>query len=223
MAWCGAACRLSLWVGLAAALLVAGIWVLGVLAPLDAGDVSAWMAPHRHAWYALPLVMAGFVVLALAPVMLLIAATGVAFGPVLGPLYAMAGCLTSASVGFALGRWLGSGRISRIGGERVGRLSRAVGRNGTLAVFLIRKVPAPFTLVNIVVGASRVAYRDFVIGTALGMGAMVVALAGLGYQLTAIAQDPSPARLLTAALLIAVPLLIALGLNRALRSAGQEG
>ena len=61
----------------------------------------------RHAWYALPMVMLAFVVLAVVPVMLLIAATGIAFGPVLGPIYAMAGCLASGSVGFAIGRWMG--------------------------------------------------------------------------------------------------------------------
>ena len=54
--------------------------------------------------------MLAFVVLGLAlvPVILLIAATGIAFGPLLGPVYAMAGCLASASTGFAIGRWHGS-------------------------------------------------------------------------------------------------------------------
>ncbi len=70
-------------------------------------DIAMWLAPLRHAWYALPLVMLAFVVLAVVPVMLLIAATGIAFGPVLGPVYAMAGCLASGSVGFVIGRWMG--------------------------------------------------------------------------------------------------------------------
>lgn len=221
MAWCRSAWRLSLWAVLGFAALAAVLWGMSQLQPLDGDDVSAWIAPHRHAWYALPMVMAGFVVLCLAPVMLLVAATGVAFGPVLGPFYAMAGCLTSASVGFAIGRWLGGQRVARLGGHRLARFSRAVDRNGTLAVFLVRKVPAPFTLVNIIVGASRIAYRDFLIGTALGMGAMVVALASLGYQLTTLAQDPSPQRLLTAALLVAIPLLAAWLINRVLRSERQ--
>src|SRR5687768_689547 len=90
---------------------------------LTAAEVSAWIAPHRHAWYALPMTMAGFVVLCLVPVLLLIAATGVAFGPWLGPLYAMAGCLASASFGFALGRWLGRRRIERWGGRRVRQIA----------------------------------------------------------------------------------------------------
>jgi len=185
----------------------------------DLQDVSSWLEPYRHAWYALPMVMLAFVVLAMVPVVVLIAATGVVFGPILGPLYAMAGCLTSGSVGFAIGRWMGRRRIERIGGERVAKLSRAIQRNGTLAVFLVRKVPAPFTLANIVVGASSVGYRDFMIGTLLGMGAFVVALAGFGYQLTKVLHDPSPATLIGAALFVGVPLTLAWFINRTLRRA----
>ena len=56
-------------------------------------DFSEWLAPHRRAWYAPPTVALAFVLLGLAmvPVLLLIAATGLAFGPFLGPIYAMAG------------------------------------------------------------------------------------------------------------------------------------
>lgn len=182
-------------------------------------DVSAWLEPYRDAWYALPIVMLVFIGLAMVPVVLLIAATGVVFGPILGPLYAMAGCLSSGSVGFALGRWMGRRRVERLGGERVARVSRALQRNGTLAVFLVRKVPAPFTLSNIVVGASSVAYRDFIIGTVLGMGALVVALAGFGYQLTQAVRDPSPATVIGAALIVSVPLTLAWFINRTLRRA----
>ena len=148
------------------------------------------------------MVMAVFVALAVVPVVLLIAATGVAFGPILGPLYAMAGCLASGSLGFAIGRWLGQQRVEQLGGGRVARVSRVLKRNGTLAVFLVRKVPVPFMLTNIVVGASSVSYRDFLIGTLLGMGGFVVALAGFGYELTQAVRNPSPKTLIAAALFV---------------------
>jgi len=182
-------------------------------------DVSAWLEPYRDVWYALPIVMLVFIGLAMVPVVLLIAATGVVFGPILGPLYAMAGCLSSGSVGFAVGRWMGRRRVERLGGERVARVSRALQRNGTLAVFLVRKVPAPFTLSNIVVGASSVAYRDFIVGTVLGMGALVVALAGFGYQMTQALLDPSPETVIGAVLIVSVPLTLAWFINRTLRRA----
>jgi phospholipase D1/2 len=188
-------------------------------APAGTGETARWFAAYRFEWYALPIVMLAFVVLGLAmvPVILLIAATGIAFGPLLGPVYAMAGCLASASAGFAIGRWMGFSRVQRLGGERMTRIMRSLKRNGTLAVFLVRKVPAPFTLINIVVGASTVHFRDFIVGTVLGMGAFVIGLAGFGYQLTKVLRDPEPATLLGAALFVIVPLTLALLINRAFR------
>jgi phospholipase D1/2 len=185
---------------------------------LSLDDIAMWLEPFRHAWYALPLVMLAFVVLAVVPVMLLIAATGVAFGPVLGPIYAMAGCLASGSVGFALGRWMGLPRVKRLGGTRIAPITATLRRNGTLAVFLLRKVPAPFLLANIVIGASSVRYRDFLIGTVLGMGIFVIALAGFGYHLTTAIQNPTAANVIGALLFVSVPLTIAWLINRRLRT-----
>jgi uncharacterized membrane protein YdjX (TVP38/TMEM64 family) len=192
--------------------------------PTTSSSIDRWtdsLAPHRHAWYALPVVTVAFVALGLAmvPVMLLIAATGIVFGPLLGPVYAMAGCLASAATGFAIGRWIGVRHIEGMGGERILRMTRALKRNGTLAVFLVRKVPAPFTIANIVVGASAVRFRDFIVGTVLGMGAFVVGLAGFGYQFTKALHNPSPTTLIAAALFVVVPLTLALLINRAFRRA----
>jgi uncharacterized membrane protein YdjX (TVP38/TMEM64 family) len=209
------------WLRLTTALLICGLCVAAwKWIPLDAmspDEVSAWAAPHRHAWYALPTVMLAFIGLGLFPVLLLITATGIAFGPVFGPIYAMAGCLASGSMGFAIGRWLGARRVERFGGQRIIRVTRALNRNGTLAVFLVRKVPAPFTLVNIVIGASTVRYVDFLLGTLLGMGALVIALAGFGSQLMQALRDPAPATLSATALFIGLPLTLAWLINRTLR------
>jgi phospholipase D1/2 len=187
--------------------------------PVTPAGLAAASMPYRHAWYAPILVIAVFVLLELVlfPVLILIAATGLVFGPVLGPLYAMAGSLVSASMGFAIGRWLGRRRVERLSGERIGRLMGRLRRNGTLTVFLARKVPVPFTLMNITVGASPVSFRDFLLGTLLGMAAAVTALAGFGSQLSQLARDPSPATLARGVLFLAVPLGMALAINHALR------
>ena len=193
------------------------MWLPRTAMNLD--EIAAWLSAHRYTWYALPAVMLAFVVLGLAmvPVILLIAATGIAFGPLLGPVYAMAGCLASASTGFALGRWIGLQRLTQLGGERIVRVTRTLKRNGTLAVFLVRKIPAPFTLVNIIVGASTVRFRDFIVGTVLGMGAFVVGLAGFGYQVTNAVRNPSARTLMGAAMFVLVPLMLAVMINRTLR------
>lgn len=202
-------------IGLTVLLLAA--WLLWPT-DLSADIFAAWFAPHRRAWYALPGVVAAFVGLGLllVPVLLLIAATGIAFGPWLGPLYAMAGCLASASTGFFIGRLVGLRRVERHGGRHLTRLARAMSRNGTLAVFLLRKVPLPFLLANVVAGAAHVSYRDFIIGTVLGMTAMIVALAGFGYQATRALEDPSPQSIAFAIAALAIPLTLAWFINRTL-------
>ena len=213
------------WLRVTAAMLIGGLclaaWKWIPVSALDPDRVSAWVEPHRYAWYALPVVMLAFILLCLFPVLLLITVTGVAFGPILGPIYAMAGCLASASMGFALGRWLGLTRVQRLGGERVARVAGTLSRNGTLAVFFMRKVPAPFTLANMVIGASTVRYSDFILGTILGMAALVVALAGFGYQLVQALRDPSPATVGAAAVFVGVPLTVAWFINRTLRQVRQ--
>jgi len=196
---------------------VAVVWSVLPTATWDLDAISAWMAPHRHVWYGLPVVVFAFVALSPVPVMLLIAATGIAFGPLLGPIYAMAGCLASGSVGFGIGRWLGQHRIEQLGGERVVRVTNTLRRNGTLAVFFLRKIPFPFTLANIIVGASTVTYRDFVVGTLLGMTGLVIGLAGFGYQLTMALRSPSPATVVGAILIVSIPLTLAWLINRSLR------
>lgn len=185
---------------------------------MPGSDVFAWLEAHRYAWYALPLVMAAFIALGWVPATVLVTATGVAFGPVLGPIYGMAGCLGAASVAFALGRRLGRGRIEKIGGGRVLRLARHLKQNGVLAVFIIRKVPAPFALINMAVGASPIRYRDFVVGSFLGVLGMVVGLAGFGSQALSIWRDPTPGTLAIVALFVTVPLVIAWLINRSFKA-----
>ena len=182
-------------------------------------QVSGWLAPHRYVWYALPIVVGAYVVLGLAliPMWLLTTVTGMVFGPWLGPIYALAGCIASASTGFAIGRRVGFQPIERFGGPRATRVGRALARNGTFGVFLLRKVPAPFLLANVVAGASNVRYRDFIAGTALSMGAFVVALAGFGYQATNAFRHPSLLTMTGAAMMIGIPLLLAWFINRQLR------
>jgi len=214
------------WLRVAAFLLVAGAiaagaWKWGPGVPVTPDELVAFVAPHRHAWYALPMVVMAFVLLGLAlfPVLVLIGATGIAFGPVLGPLYAMAGSIASAASGFAIGRWLGRRRVEQLTSERLRRIPDMLRRHGTLAVFLVRKVPAPFTLVNIAIGASSVHFRHFVAGTVLGIAPAVVALAGFGSQLTEMFTDPSPTTFVVAALFIAIPLTMAVVIDRTLRRA----
>jgi len=119
----------------------------------------------------------------MVPVTLLIAASGVAFGPVLGFAYALLGACASAAFGFFVGRAVGREPVRRFAGARLNRISRRLAHSGFVAVTLVRLLPvAPFTLVNIIAGAMQLRFRDFLVGTMLGMmpGIVMLTLLGVG-------------------------------------------
>lgn len=202
---------------MAIAVLLAAAGLVYLLAQhVDVERVAATLEPHGRSWYAVPLAVLAFTVLSflMVSVMAMSAVAGWVFGPWLGAACALAGSLSSAAAGFWLGRWIGQDKIERLG-QRVRNLSRDLGDNGILAVFLLRKIPAPFTLVNVIAGASRIRFRDFMIGSLLGMGAIVTLLAVFGDGLRQGLQGERPtvpAIAIGAVLLVAVVIL-----NRAVK------
>jgi phospholipase D1/2 len=78
--------------------------------------------------------------------------------------------MLAASATFSLGRLIGRKPLQRWLGPRLEALEQRIDRRGVIAIALIRKVPvAPFTLVNMSLGAIGIRHRDFLLGTALGM------------------------------------------------------
>ncbi len=96
------------------------------------------------------------------PVLILIAATAATFGPVAGLAYAAAGSLASAAVTYAVGLALGRDTLRSVIGPRLKRVQRRIVSGGVLAIAAIRLVPiAPFTVVNLVAGASDIRFGAF--------------------------------------------------------------
>jgi uncharacterized membrane protein YdjX (TVP38/TMEM64 family) len=156
-------------------------------------------------------VAAGFVAF---PVTVLIAATAAAFGPWPGLPYATAGVLVSAVMTYAVGARLGQDALRNVLGPRLNRIRRKIARQGVLAVATIRLVPlAPFTVVNLVAGASAIRPTDFVAGTALGMAPGLIVLSILGHQVFRILTHPNPADLALLVAAVAAWILVSVGLQ----------
>ena len=117
-------------------------------------------------------VLGGYVLggLVALPITLLIVLTLLACGPWLGMSAALLGSLLSAATLFGVGRAVGRYHVQRFAGRRVAYLSRRLAQRGTWAVFLVRMIPiAPFSIVNLVAGSTQISFRQFLLGTALGM------------------------------------------------------
>jgi uncharacterized membrane protein YdjX (TVP38/TMEM64 family) len=148
---------------------------LGVM--LDQLSASPWAGP---------IVVAGFLIgsFIVFPVTAMIAAAGIALGPTSGFLWASIGSLVGATVTYGIARMLPEKTIENWVGPWVGKMGRRFERGGIVTVMVARNLPiAPFTLINLVAGGARLPYRDFLIGTILGMGPIIAALTILGDRL----------------------------------------
>lgn len=94
----------------------------------------------------------------------------IAFGALAGFLYCIGGACIGGAISYGLGRYLGRPVVERMAGPRLNRISRQLAGHGILSVIAIRLVPAaPFAVINMLAGASHIRFRDFMLGTAIGM------------------------------------------------------
>jgi uncharacterized membrane protein YdjX (TVP38/TMEM64 family) len=157
-------------------------------------------------------VLAGLLVL---PVTALSLATVVVFGPVIGVVYAMAGSLVSAWSTYAIGGALGRDTVRRLSGSRLNQLRRRLADRGVLTVAAVRMLPiAPFTVVNMVAGASHIRLRDFLLGTAIGLAPGKLMLALFVDGVMSALRDPGAGAFAAVAVIALVALVCAYALRR---------
>lgn len=145
----------------------------------------------------------------LVPVIVLVVATVVVFGPLLGLVYAWSGLLLGAAIGFWLGKLVPRDLTRRLAGKRLNRISRRLAQGGLRSMFAVRLFPvAPFPVVNMVAGASRVRPRHYLLGTLLGMLPGLIALTLVADRIRALIYETST---LNMVLLAGILLLVGLG------------
>jgi phospholipase D1/2 len=88
------------------------------------------------------------------------------------------------------------------------RLNRLIARHGILAIVVIRMLPvAPYSVVNLAAGAARVPFRDFVLGSVIGISPGVIGLTLFEDQLEQMIRSPSLLTLVTLAVILSLMLL----------------
>lgn len=160
----------------------------------DPSRVRDLLAGLEGSGWAAPAVIACFVLGGVVsfPVVILILATAALFGPWLGLAYSALGVAASAAVMYGAGARFGRRVLARIGGARWQRLRDHLRHRGLLAVVALRVMPvAPFTVVNIAVGASGIGFTDFALGTLIGMGPGLAVLCFMGSRIAGVLDDPT--------------------------------
>ncbi|MBV9558276.1 MAG: VTT domain-containing protein, partial [Pseudolabrys sp.] len=152
--------------------------------------------------------------LVIFPVTVLIAATAATFGPWLGFAYAVVGTILSALVTYGLGAMVGKKTLRDLLGPKLNRIRRKIAKKGVIAVAAIRMVPlAPFTVVNMVAGASEISLSQYLIGTLIGMMPGIFVMSVLGHQLSQIILQPDAKSLALLAAAVVGWLVVSIGLQ----------
>lgn len=210
-------------------ILALGLGLLGLTAlwrytPLstltDIDQMVDWIRGLEQGLWMPAIVPAAFVIggLTVFPVTVLIVVTGMIFSPLAALAYAIGGSLLSAAVTFLIGHAIGRGPLRPFIGPKVNRISRSLASQGIVSVAIVRMVPiAPFTVINLVAGASHIRIADFLIGTLLGMAPRILVISLLGQQLGETLSNPSPMEMVYLGAGIAGWLLLSLVLQRIAR------
>ena len=116
--------------------------------------------------------------------------------------------LTLLGIGAVIGREA----VETVMGPRLHRVRRSIAERGVLAVAAIRLVPiAPFTLVNVVAGASKIPFVDYLVGTIIGMAPGLILMSALGHQLWSIVSEPTLTNILLFTLAVLAWLTVSIG------------
>ncbi len=144
-------------------------------------------------WGLYFLLLLGFLVggLLMFPVTVLIGAVVILLDPLPALIIAIVGTQLSAMMAYIIGMRLGRNRIRYMAGSRLNRISRHLARHGIVSVAVIRTLPiAPFTIINLVAGASHIRFPDYVLGTLVGMMPGILAATIFMDQLLSFLYEP---------------------------------
>ena len=198
----------------------AGAWKWTPLADqIDIRKITAWVFSLRDN-SARPFIILGAYLagsLLLVPITVLILATALVFGPLLGCTYSFAGCVLGASVTYAVGYFLGRDFVQQVIGSKWRRVEQKIGEAGIIGVVTSRLLPvAPFTIVNIISGAFQVRFWDYIVGTLLGMAPGVIIINLFAHQFESAIRNPGLGSYTVVIALVAITVLGTLWLRRKL-------
>jgi phospholipase D1/2 len=175
-------------------LVLAAAWRWTPLSRWMSVETLSTMAEYlKGSHFLVPGVIGAYIIggLIMVPITVLIGATAIIFPAHLSVVYALAGCLVNSLITYLIGAGLGRRSIRKLAGSRLNRLSKRLTRQGIFTVAVVRNLPvAPFTIVNMVAGASHIKLKDFLLGTALGMLPGIVAITVFTDRVVAAVKNP---------------------------------
>lgn len=214
--------RIVTWISaIVVLMIIAGVWrFTGLGEWLEVENLAASLGTLRDYPFSVPLILAGFILagILMVPVTVLIIASIIVFGPWWGAVYAMIGAVSCSILTYLLGSLMGRDALKGLAGGRVEHIGRKLARHGVMTITFVRIVPvAPFTVINLIAGASHIHLRDFTLGTVLGLIPGITAFALLTDRIRATVASPDTTTIILLLLVIILIAGMGYGLSRYLR------
>ena len=109
-------------------------------------------------------------ILFIVPTSLLTVIAGNIFGPFVGLALSMFSSFIAASIAFYLARFFGKPFVDKLIGEKTLKLDDNIEKNGFIIMLLMRlSIVFPFDPLCYASGLTKIKYRDFILGTMLGI------------------------------------------------------
>ncbi|MCB8887571.1 TVP38/TMEM64 family protein [Vreelandella malpeensis] len=213
--------------------LVKGFALLLLLVALGVGwhwlEQSDWMSTQRlnaaiaylgqwqrEPWmFAAVILLYNALLLLMFPLTVLVVATAMLFGTTWGFGYALLGTLSFSVLSYWVGHWLGREALIRYGGRHLRGLSGYLSKRGVRTMILFNLLPiAPFIMTNMLAGAFHLRFRDYMLGSTLGIIPWLVSVIFLGSQLGALFNAGDHQEMVLALAGVAVALVLLWGLKR---------
>ncbi len=187
------------------------------LTPQRLLEVAQYTLAWRDTPWAVLVVMGVYAgaSLVMFPLSILVAVTGMLFGPLWGFVHALAGTLLASVVTYWVGHRLGRDALLRHGGQRLNGLAKHLAGRGIRTMTVINLLPlAPFTLTNMMAGAFHLRFRDYMLGSLLGIIPGLLGVTLLSSQLRELLTAENRGELLISLGGIVLGVLVLVGLKR---------
>jgi phospholipase D1/2 len=186
--------------------------------------IIEWQEAVRSTPQAFYLVVGSYLLgsLVFFPVTLLNIATVFTFGPIRGNVYALAGWLASAALTYGIGRAAGCKIVQKLAPSWLEQLVQAAAKHGFMTALALRVFPvAPFTVVNIFIGAWGIRFRDFFAASIVGRIPGIILLALAGFQVESLMRQPGIKGVVLLGFTLILVSFVLTQLSRHLLSAGR--
>lgn len=111
----------------------------------------------------------------LPPIGIMSLTSGFVFGPFWGSIALMVGSFLGTSATFLISRFFGGRLVQKILKGKGQEFQEKLNRNGFKVILFIRLIPLiPWEVVNYISGLSQIKYRDYILGTLIGIFPSVV-------------------------------------------------